>query len=151
VRFTQRYRVVAVIDSTLAGRDAGEVLDGRPNSIPLVADLPAALAHAQSIGAPATHFVIGLAPDGGRLPSDARSAVLAAIDAGLNVDSGLHDFLSEDDEVAARAREKGVTLRDIRRPPPRQELHFFSGKVREVAALKLAVLGTDSAVGKRTT
>jgi uncharacterized NAD-dependent epimerase/dehydratase family protein len=39
----------------------------------------------------------------------------------------------------------------VRKPPPRSALHFFSGKVREVAALKLAVLGTDSAVGKRTT
>src|SRR5262249_31776945 len=72
VRFTRRYRVTAVIDSTLAGRDAGEVLDGRPAGIPLVAGLDDALKIA-----PATHLVVGLAPDGGRLPPVGRRAVLA--------------------------------------------------------------------------
>jgi uncharacterized NAD-dependent epimerase/dehydratase family protein len=95
--------------------------------------------------------VIGLAPDGGRLPAPARGDVLAAIDAGLHVDCGLHDFLSEDTEMAARARQRQVVLRDVRRPPPRGELHFFSGKIEAVDCLKVAVLGTDSAVGKRTT
>src|SRR5262245_5298127 len=77
VRFTRRYRIVAVIDSTLAVRDAAEYLDGTPKGIPLVAGLAEALAHAKAAGAPATHFVIGLAPDGGRLPVTARAAVLA--------------------------------------------------------------------------
>jgi len=151
VRFTRRYRVVAVLDSTRFGADAGQVLDNRPAGIPVLADLPAALDHARTSGRPATHFVIGLAPDGGRLPPEARRDVLAAIDAGLNVDAGLHDFLADDTEIAARAVARGVRLRDVRRPPPRSELHFFSGKIAEVKALKLAVLGTDSAVGKRTT
>jgi uncharacterized NAD-dependent epimerase/dehydratase family protein len=151
VRFTRRYRVVAVIDSRLAGADAGASLGGPPADIPLVADLPQALRHAQSSGHPATHFVIGLAPDGGRLPPEARRAVLSAIEAGLNVDSGLHDFLGEDPEVATLAARKGVQIRDVRRPPPRDALHFFSGKIAEVRSLKLAILGTDSAVGKRTT
>jgi uncharacterized NAD-dependent epimerase/dehydratase family protein len=151
VRFTRRYRVVAVIDSTLAGRDVGMVLDGKPAGIPLVADLAAALAHAREAGAWATHFVIGLAPDGGRLPPAGRRAVLAAVDAGLHVDSGLHDFLADDAEIAAFAASRGVRLRDVRRTPPRDQLHFFSGKIGEVQSLRLAVLGTDSAVGKRTT
>jgi len=67
------------------------------------------------------------------------------------VDCGLHDFLSEDPELAALAREHGVRIRDVRMPPPRDRLHFFSGKIEEVDCLKIAVLGTDSAVGKRTT
>jgi len=44
-----------------------------------------------------------------------------------------------------------VVIRDIRKPPPRGELHFFSGLIEQVESLKIAVLGTDSAVGKRTT
>ncbi|MBZ0269566.1 DUF1611 domain-containing protein, partial [bacterium] len=61
VRRTRRYVVAAVIDSALAGRDAGEVLDRKPNGIPVVADLDAAIAAAASAGTPATHFVVGLA------------------------------------------------------------------------------------------
>ena len=122
-----------------------------PAGIPILPDLAHALQHAQAAGTPATHFVIGLAPDGGRLPSAARQDVLAALHAGLNVDAGLHDFLSEDPEIAARAAARGVRVRDVRRPPPRSELHFFSGKISEVKSVKLAILGTDSAVGKRTT
>lgn len=145
VRFTARYRVAGVIDSTKAGQDAGEALDGRPNGIPIFQDLEEAL----RVGP--QYFVIGLAPDGGQLPESARQAVRRALEAGLNVDSGLHQFLSEDAEFSALAERRGVRIRDVRRPPARSELHFFTGKIEEVAALKIAVLGTDSAIGKRTT
>ncbi len=151
VRRSDRYRVVAVIDSNYASRDAGEVLDQRPAEIPVVGDLESAVNVAEERGLGATHFVIGLAPDGGRLPKSARQVVLQAISSGLHVDSGLHDFLSEDPEIAAAAAEHGVTLRDVRKPPERDQLHFFSGKIEQVSCLKVALLGTDSAVGKRTT
>jgi uncharacterized NAD-dependent epimerase/dehydratase family protein len=151
VRFTRRYRVLSVIDSRMAGQDAGQALDGRPRGIPILADLPTALSDARDRSQPATHWVIGLAPDGGRLSESARRDVLAAIRAGLHVDSGLHDFLSLDPGISALVAACGVRLRDVRKPPPREELHFFSGKIREVKALKVAVLGTDSTVGKRTT
>ncbi len=151
MRRSARYRLAAVIDSTLAGKDALQVLQGRSGGVPLVASLEEALARGRESGRSATHFVIGLAPDGGRLPPHGRAAVVAAIQAGLHVDSGLHDFLTEDPELVALAAEHEVRLRDVRKPPPRSELHFFSGKIEEVDSLKIAVLGTDSAVGKRTT
>ena len=151
VRRTRRYRIAAVLDSRHAGADAGALLDGVPRGIPVAATLPSALFAARSAGIPASHFVIGLAPDGGRLPASGRRAVREALQAGLHVDSGLHDFLCDDDEIARIARERGLRLRDVRKPPPRAELHFFSDKIREVTSLKVAVLGTDSAVGKRTT
>ncbi len=151
VRRTRRYRVVSVIDSGCAGRDAGELIDGRRSGIPILQSLPVALQTAEAGGSAATHFVIGLAPDGGRLDGRTRKAVLAAVTAGLNVDSGLHDFLSEDPEIAGLAREKAVVLRDIRKTPPRKDLHAFTGKIGEVTSLKVALLGTDSAIGKRTT
>ncbi len=150
VRKTKRYRVLSVLDSSLAGRDARDALDGHAEGIPILATLEEALAAAEQAGHPATHFVIGLAPDGGRLPAAGRAAVAEAIRAGLHVDAGLHDFLTEDSELVALAAEHGVTLRDVRKPPPRSELHFFSGKIEEVDSLKIAMLGTDSAVGKRT-
>ena len=150
VRFTHRYCVVGVIDSRLAGRDAGQVLDDRPAGIPIYENLHDALAPAEREHSSVSHFVIGLAPDGGRLQAADRQAVKSAVEAGLNVDAGLHDFLSEDPEIAALAQGKGVVLRDIRKPPHRKELHFFSGKIEKVDALKIALLGTDSAIGKRT-
>ena len=151
VRFCRRYRIVAVVDSRHAGQDAAEVLDGRPNGIPVVTSIEAAVQAAEQNDTPATHLVIGIAPDGGRLGNDARQDVIRAIGLKLNVDCGLHDFLSDDEEIARHADRNGVRLRDIRKPPERDRLHFFSGKIEAVSALKMAVLGSDSAVGKRTT
>jgi uncharacterized NAD-dependent epimerase/dehydratase family protein len=151
VRFTKRYRVLSVVDSRYAGRDAGEVLDSRENRIPIFGSLERAVKVADSHTRPATHFVVGLAPDGGRLTSKARQDAKTAISYGLNVDCGLHDYLSKDPEMIKLAAKFGVKIRDIRKPPPIQKLHFFSGKIEAVQALKIAVLGTDSAVGKRTT
>ena len=151
VRRTRRYELLSIIDSNHAGADAGEVLDGRPVGVPVVASLAEALDRAAGEGRPATHFVIGLAPDGGRLPRAARIVVEQALRAGLHVDSGLHDFLSEDASLAELAKANGVRIRDVRRPPDRSELHFFSGVIEAVGSTRIALLGTDSAVGKRTT
>jgi uncharacterized NAD-dependent epimerase/dehydratase family protein len=151
VRRSRRYRVLSVVDSTRAPADAGEVLDGRPTGLPLEADVAGAVRAAEGAGDPATHLVVGLAPDGGRLPEPARADIRAAIELGLNVDCGLHDFLTEDPAMVELAARHGVTLRDIRKPPPRSALHFFEGKIEQVDCLTVALLGTDSAVGKRTT
>ncbi|MCJ7681098.1 MAG: DUF1611 domain-containing protein [Candidatus Aminicenantes bacterium] len=151
VRRTERYKILGVIDSCRSGLDAGEVLDGRVSGIPIFGSLKEALSRLQTERNPVSHFVIGLAPDGGRLAAKDRTAVREALLKGLHVDSGLHDFLTEDPELVRLAKERGLTIRDVRKPPPRDRLHFFSGKIEEVTSFKLAVLGTDSAVGKRTT
>ncbi len=148
VRFTNRYKILGVIDSTHAGRDAGEVLDGKRRDIPIYSHLAVALAEHQN---QIKYFVIGLAPEGGKLPESYRQIVAEAIRAGLNIDSGLHEFLSDDPEFSALAQQRGVQIRDIRKPPAGNELHFFSGKIQKVESIRIAVLGTDSAVGKRTT
>jgi uncharacterized NAD-dependent epimerase/dehydratase family protein len=151
VRRSRRYRVLSVVDSRHAGGDAGTILDGRPAAIPVEASVTSATESAREKGLEPTHLVIGIAPDGGRLDEVARSDVRRAIGLGLNVVAGLHDYLNDDPEIAALARDHGVTLTDVRRPPAVDRLHFFSGKISEVAATKVAILGTDSAVGKRTT
>jgi uncharacterized NAD-dependent epimerase/dehydratase family protein len=151
VRRSQRYRVLSVVDSLHAGKDAGVVLDGKPVGIPIEADVLSAVRTALELDVEPSHLVVGLAPDGGRLEPDARSDIRRAIRLGLSVDSGLHDFLTEDNEMVALADAYGASLRDVRKPPPRSELHFFSGKIEKVTSLKVAMLGTDSAVGKRTT
>jgi uncharacterized NAD-dependent epimerase/dehydratase family protein len=151
VRRTSRYHVLAVIDSTQAGNDAGMLVNGNPKGIPIYGDIGESVNIFKNSDYPATHLVIGLAPDGGRLNTSARNDVIRAITMGLHVDSGLHDFISEDNEIKALAARHGVTIRDIRKPPARKDLHFFTGKIEQVTSLKVAVLGTDSAIGKRTT
>lgn len=151
VRMTHRYNVISVIDSTCAGKDAGQLLDGSPSGIPIVATLDEALTFGRDRKFPLTHFVIGLAPDGGRMAPYVRAAILRAIRARLHVDSGLHDFLVDDAVLTCLAATFRVRLRDIRKPPPRNQLHAFTGKIQEVTSARIAVLGTDSAVGKRTT
>jgi uncharacterized NAD-dependent epimerase/dehydratase family protein len=149
VRFTERYDVVGVLDQKYAGKDAGFVLDGKPNGIPIYRNLKAALAALGENNKP-ENLVIGLAPDGGRLPKEARRVVKKALDLGMNVDSGLHDFLFKDKELMRIAKKNNCRVRDVRKTPDRDELHFFTGKIEEVNCLKLALLGTDSAIGKRT-
>ena len=102
VRFTERYRVLSVIDSRYEGRDSGEVLDGRPNGIPLLGSLEQAVRHAEGKQLVIRDFVVGLAPDGGRLPDDAVAVLKEALGAGLNLVSGLHDYLSENPELVIR-------------------------------------------------
>jgi len=148
VRYTCRYVVRGVVDSTLAGRDAGEALDGRRRGIPIVATLDAGLALP---GPHVTHVVVGVATIGGVLPGAMRPVIAEALARGLNVDSGLHQFLGDDPELAALAARSGAVIRDVRKPAPRAQLHFYTGKIAEVACPRVAVLGTDCAVGKRTT
>ena len=148
VRFTRRYRVRAVIDSTMAGADAGQALDGVRRGIPIVAGLAEGL---RLPGPRVTHLVVGVATVGGKLPESLRPAILEALSLGIGVDSGLHEFLAEDPELQAAASRTGVTIRDVRRPPPRSSLHFYTGAIEQVGCPRVALLGTDCAVGKRTT
>ena len=151
VRFTKRYNVVCVIESKYSGKDSGLVLDGKENNIPVLSNLREAKKYSKKLGKKATHFVIGLAPDGGRLSKEAKQDVKKAIKLGLNIDCGLHDFLSEDKKLVDLAKKHKVKIRDIRKSPSRDKLHFFTGDIEKVKSLKVALLGTDSAVGKRTT
>ena len=150
VRHSRRFSVLSVIDDTCRG-DARMLIDGISGDIPMVADMSAAMGAAAGRGIQPEVLVIGLAPDGGSLPAHARKAVAYALRKGLDVVSGLHDYLGDDQELAALAKRHGCSIYDIRKPKAAAELHFYSGKVEEVTAKKILILGTDSAVGKRTT
>ncbi|MFO0984907.1 MAG: DUF1611 domain-containing protein [Planctomycetota bacterium] len=148
VRGSSRFTVLAVVDPTCAGQDAGMVLDGKHRGIPIVPSLAAALAHS----APRPEFcVVGIATHGGKLSPELRQLLRAALDAGLSVVNGLHEYASDDADLVAAAARAGVTITDVRRPKPKSELHFFSGAINRVRAPRLALLGMDCAVGKRTT
>jgi uncharacterized NAD-dependent epimerase/dehydratase family protein len=148
VRGTDRYRVLAVIDGPSAGRDAGEVLDGVPRGIPVFASIADAV---RSLPEKPDFCVVGIATSGGRVTPGLRALLSEAIEGGMSVVNGLHEFLSDDPEAAAAALRQGVTIRDVRKTPPRAQLHFWSGEILTVRAPRIAVLGTDCALGKRTT
>ena len=148
VRGGSRFRVLTVVDPELAGRDAGEALDGIHRDIPIVASLDEAIDRA---GDTPEYCIIGVATQGGRLSRELRDLVGEAVDRGMSIVNGLHDTVSDDPDLAERAERKGVRLIDLRKIPPRSELHFWSGEIYRVKAPRIAVLGMDCAIGKRTT
>jgi uncharacterized NAD-dependent epimerase/dehydratase family protein len=148
VRGTSRYDIRAVVDSSCAGADAGVLLDGRPIGIPVIADL----ADAQiptGPGRPAA--IVGVAPHGGRLTPELHAQLVLALEFGFDLVCGLHDFLCNDPVIAPLAERLGATLTDVRKPPTDRALRFWTGDVTDVRATRIAVLGTDCMVGKRTT
>lgn len=148
VRHSQAYRILSVIDSDCAGRDSGTLLDGVANGIPVLRDIDAALGHGTA--APET-LIYGMAPSSGKLSAPDRKVVLKAIACGMNVVSGLHEYLGDDPEISAAAAKFDVTIRDIRKPRASKDMRLFDGSVAGVKAIRIAVLGTDCAIGKRTT
>lgn len=148
VRHSEKYRILSVIDSTQSGLDSGEVLGYPANSIPLCDDLDHAIALAGFV--PDT-FIFGIAPASGLLSADEREVVLDAIRRGMNIVSGLHEFLGDDPEFAAMSEAHGVTIHDVRRPRDKKDLRTFSGAIKSVTCPRIVVLGTDCAIGKRTT
>lgn len=148
VRRSEKYQILSVIDSQKAGQDSGFVLDEKPNSIPIVRSLADALAHA---GGVPDYFIFGIAPSSGMLSAHERALVLEAIGRGMNIVNGLHEFLNDDSEFVAASALKGVELIDVRKPRDKKDLHQFSDRIAGVTCPRVAVLGTDCAIGKRTT
>lgn len=148
VRHSEKYEILSVIDSRHAGVDAGEFLDGKPNGIPVLACLTECIAHA---GRVPDYLICGVAPADGLLSDDQRVVLLDGIARGMHIINGLHEFLNEDAEFVAAALIAGVTITDVRRPKDTRDLHLFSGRIFDVTCPKIAVLGTDGAIGKRTT
>lgn len=148
VRHSEKYEILAVIDRDQAGLDAGVVLDGRANAIPIRRDLDDALRNARTLP---DFLIFGIAPTSGMLSPLERGVLLEAMSRGLGIVNGLHEFLNEDPEFAAVGRRNGVRIIDIRRPRAKKDLRTFSGRILGVTCPRIAVLGTDCAIGKRTT
>lgn len=148
VRETDRYEILAVIDPPTAGEDAGVVLDGIHRQIPVYTSIAEAL---EQLPLRPDICIVGIATHGGRLTEGLRAQLLEALEAGLHAVNGLHEYVCDDPALAAAAVARGVTITDIRRPKPKNQLHFWSGKILNLGIPRIAVLGTDCALGKRTT
>jgi len=141
IRYGTR-EVVAVIDSTEAGRAANEVEPFCMRPVPIVASVSEAIAR----GADA--LLIGVAPSGGKLDPDWRPALLEAIEAGLDLEAGLHTQLGQDPELAEAAELAGVELRDLRAAPP--DLTVPQGpESRPPGVSVVHSVGSDTVIGKK--
>lgn len=148
VRHSEKYTILSVIDSKKSGLDSGRVLDGKANYIPICKDLTDALAQA---GTMPDYFIFGMAPSSGMLSIHERSLILEAMSHGMNIVNGLHEFLNDDPVFKAACKANKVKILDIRKPRAKKDLRMFSGRISEVLCPRIAVLGTDCAIGKRTT
>lgn len=148
VRHSERYKILSVIDSEKAGLDTGMVLDNKTNDIPICRDLADALEHAGTVP---DYFIFGMAPSSGLLSIRERSLILEAMSHGMNIVNGLHEFLNDDPIFIAACAASNVEILDVRKPRAKKDLRMFSGRISEVTCPRIAVLGTDCALGKRTT
>jgi uncharacterized NAD-dependent epimerase/dehydratase family protein len=137
MRGVLRYRreeVVVILDSTRAG----ETHDG----VPIVATIEEALPFEPTVA------LVGVATQGGRFPPAWRELLKRSIEHGLSVENGLHEFIAADPELEPLARQHGVELRDLRRPPA--GLNTPTGANMEHAATVVLTVGSDCAIGKMT-
>ena len=138
MRGVLRYRredVVAILDST---REDGDTEGG----VPVVRTI----ADAKQYG-PNTALV-GVATQGGRFPPAWLELLKECIEAGLDIENGLHVFLSEDPNLEELAHRHGVELRDLRKPP--RDLSTATGANLAVPATIVLTVGSDCAIGKMT-
>jgi uncharacterized NAD-dependent epimerase/dehydratase family protein len=145
IRESNRFEIVAVVDYASSGKDAGEVLDGKYRNIPVMKTIEETLVFKP------TYCIVGVATAGGVFPGDLIEEVKSAISNKLSIVNGLHDHLIERPDIKKMAEENKVTLIDIRIPKKRKDLSFWTGEIFNIKTPVVAVIGTDCALGKRTT
>ena len=146
IRYSGDYNddsIAAVIDGEHAGRSLLEVMPELAHDAPVVASVEEGLAYAP------TSLLLGVATPGGWMPEHWRDWIVEAIEAGLEIVNGLHRFLQDDPELVVLADEHGVRLWDVRDPP--RDIPLFSGKTLESDKRIVHTVGSDCAVGKKTT
>jgi uncharacterized NAD-dependent epimerase/dehydratase family protein len=125
---------VAILDSTRAG----ETEDG----IPVVGAVNDALCFNP------TTALVGVATQGGRFPPAWRDLIRSCVAKGLDVENGLHEFLTDDPELVDLAARHHVELRDLRKPP--DGLNVPTGENLQLDAQVVLTVGSDCAIGKMT-
>lgn len=148
IRVSEKFNIVGLIDEVYAGQDAGEVVDGIKRDIPIYSSI-GDFRENSPLGA--NFCIIGVATKGGVIPEEFRPVIREAIETRMGIVSGLHHYVSNDPEFKELANKHDVEIIDIRKPRPASELAFWTGRIKEVNCPKIPVLGTDCAMGKRTT
>lgn len=148
LRHGKRYEILAILDRHHAGEDAGMVMEGKELGIPIVEDLHQFLVESEVIP---DYLIIGIASPGGRIDPTWMPVLEAALRAGISIVNGMHHKLSDHPDLVALAANHGAELLDVRTPKSADDLAFWTGRIKEVTCPIIPILGTDCAVGKRTT
>lgn len=138
----QPERVCAVVDSRYAGQSVSQRNQSLQSDIPIVESVEAGMDYSP------THLVIGVAPAGGQLPESWIKPIKTAIKNGLEIVSGLHTYLSENQELALLADKHNVSIIDLRKPPEFSEISQGYWREREIPVL--LTIAPDCAMGKFT-
>ncbi len=146
VRFSEKYEIVGVLDSTNENDHVDEVIDDVDKSIPIFDDLGNAL---EKLDVEPKAFINGIARDGGGFPYEYKDVFFEAMDNGMDIVHGCHHHISQLEEFKRKAEENDVYIWDVRKEP--DDPHYFSGKLRKInTPPRILVSGTDCAIGKRT-
>jgi len=148
IRGTERFDIKGVIDENSAGRDAGRILDGINRDIPVYATVEACI---EAAGVKPDYAIIGVALSGGRLNEQWQALVLNILKLGISIVNGMHMLLGDIAVFRETASAHSAEIIDIRRHKPFEKLHFWSGRIFQMKIPRIAILGTDCALGKRTT
>ncbi|ADC70279.1 protein of unknown function DUF1611 [Methanocaldococcus sp. FS406-22] len=143
ILYSEIFDVVGIVDGKFAGSRACDVVPFIKKDIPIYSSVKEALNNVN-----AKVLILGVAPPGGKLPTDWLDEIKTAINAGLDIISGLHVFLSDIPEIAELAKAKGVKIIDLRKPP--SDLNIGLQRVRKTDAKVVLCMGTDCVVGKRS-
>ena len=147
LRYSERFSILGMLDQKFEGRGSDEIISNCKLNTPIYKDFETAC---QSLNQKPDFLVIGVAFGGGKLPNEHRQVVVDALNKGVNVVCGLHEVLGDDPDFKIIAEQNGAEIFDIRKPKNIDQLSFWSGKILSLETPRIAVLGSDCAVGKRT-
>ena len=141
IRYMQD-EVVAIIDPEKKGLTSNDVIQ-IGGDIPVVGSFNDAKKYNPD------HLVIGNAPQGGIVSNQMFIEIKEAIRNGINIVSGMHEFLSKDIHLQKLAEQFGSKIIDLRMPPSPPSFSKGSWRKRNIPVL--LVVGTDCDTGKMTT
>ena len=147
IRKSLKFDIIGVVDEKNGGNDAGVLLDGQYKGIPVCESVEVLL---EQLNEKPAYCIVGMATVGGVVTPFIVKHGASALKSGISLISGLHNFVGNHEELIAAAKVGDAALIDIRKSKPRNELNFWTGDILNVKAPRIALLGTDCNVGKRT-
>jgi uncharacterized NAD-dependent epimerase/dehydratase family protein len=148
LRNSDRFSIVGVVEPERGSGDAGDLIGVAPVGIPLTRSVESAISAASERPSWA---IIGIATPGGKMSATLRNLALSAATTGLSIVNGLHDHLVDDKDILTAARAHNAQIIDLRKAKKPSEMSYWTGRICKLPTVRIAVLGTDCIVGKRTT